>query len=732
MFGKYLDYKIFNDEIIINFTNKKGIITFINDEIINFHEDKKSDFAVNYHNIKNKIEFNVIYANKLIINTDNFIIHIHDNFLIDIYDKIMNPITLHYEIEESKEVIEENALAKLEGHDNKLISSLKQTLHFTLRDDEYLYGLGEQTGFLNKRNFIYKTWNTDDPKVHYETYECLYKSIPVVLHKNSCHTYGWYFDNSYLMHFDLGRKIKDCLEVSYDKGFFNIFFIYGDNLKKVISNYTLLTGRYPLPQRWALGYHQSRWSYSSKEEVKEIANNFRKLEIPCDVIHLDIDYMENYKVFTYSEDRFPAFKEFIKELNDNGFKIITIIDPGVKVEKGYNIYEEGIKNSYFAFYKGKVYENAVWPGDSVFPNFTSLNVQKWWGDNIKFLTDLGVSGIWNDMNEPASFKGPLPLDCEFKTGKTIYLHEEIHNLYGHLMSKATYNGLKKNTGKRPFVITRACFAGTQKYSTVWTGDNQSIWMHLQMAIPQLINLGLSGFPFCGTDIGGFGHHCSKELMIRWVQLGAFSPLMRNHSAAGTMHQEPWCYDEETINIYRKFVNLRYGLIPYFYDLFYKHTLDGLPIIRPLVLEYPDDVNTFECNTQFMVGEHLLVAPIINQGERQRLVYLPKGLWYDYFTKKEYKSGWHIINAPLDSCPLFVKAGSIIPTIKVNNFISEDEEIIIKVYPGVGNYIHYQDNGLDFEYEKGRYNLYYFIQEGNNIDCKILYEGYNKYKKIIFK
>ena len=456
----------------------------------------------------------------------------------------------------------------------------------------------------------------------------------------------------------MGFSDEKYLFFGANEGNLNYYFINGKNIKEVIANYTLLTGRTPLPQMWTLGHHQSRWSYFTSKEAREIVKKYRELNIPLDAIHLDIDYMERYKVFSINNDTFNDFDEMVNDFNNLGVKVVTIIDPGVKVEKNYNIYEEGIKNGYFALDANGVYENAVWPGTSVFPNFINSNVREWWADNCKFLVDHGVRGIWTDMNEPASFNGPLPDDIIFKGDNRVYLHKEIHNVYGSCMAEATYNGLKKHDNRRPFVITRACYSGVQKYSTAWTGDNQSIWPHLQLSIAQLCNLGMSGLIFNGTDIGGFGTNTHKELLIRWLEASLFNPLFRNHCEVTSIHQEPWCFDDETINIYRKFVNLRYEFIPYIYDLFFEHLINGLPIIRPLVMEFPNDKNTFELNDEFMVGDKILVAPIITQGSIKRMVYLPEGEWVRT-TDKTVVIGGKLLEceAKKDEFIAFVKKGA---------------------------------------------------------------------------
>jgi alpha-glucosidase len=494
-----------------------------------------------------------------------------------------------------------------------------------------------------------------------------------------------------------------------------------------VSEYSRLLGRSPLPQRWTLGNQQSRWSYANEDAVKAVVEGYEKADIPLEAIHLDIDYMEGYRIFTVSSERFPAFADFIAGLKKKGIKVITIVDPGTKVDPAYSIYQEEINGGYVATLEGKPYVNAVWPGDSVYPAFNEVKVQAWWADKIAtFVKTYGLSGIWCDMNEPASFKGPLPDNVVF--GKA--LHEEIHDLYGHYMAKATYEGLRKADTKRPFVITRACFSGTERYSTIWTGDNQSIWSNLRNLISQEISLGLSAMPFIGSDVGGFGGDCPSELMNRWIEAAVFSPLLRNHSSCGSMYQEPYRYDEKTVANYRKWVYFRYRLVPYIYDLFYEHTQNGLPLIRPLFMEYPLDPSLETVGDEFLFGSSLLVAPVLDAGVRERLVVFPQGKWYP-FEGGDPLSGMEKQACPLDQCLIYAKEGAIIPLYPslTKNLDSEPDELILRLFPGNGSFLHYQDNGSDYAYEKGEYNLYLFTNTNGILSLKLLHEGYPKYKKI---
>ena len=603
--------------------------------------------------------------------------------------------------------------------------------------DEAFYGLGDKTGFLNKREYEYTMWNTDNPAPQLDNFQSLYKSIPFLITLTKDTAYGLFFDNTNRSYFDLGKESSQYYWFGSDSGNLDYYFIGGESMKEVVHGYTYLTGTVPLPQLWTLGYHQSRWGYKSASDIRSIAQGMRENDIPCDAIHMDIDYMDQYKVFTWSDEKYPNFTEFVSELREDGFKLITIMDPGVKIEAGYSVYEEGIENGYFATTPtGEVYENAVWPGDSVYPDFGKETVRNWWGENHKELIDAGIAGIWNDMNEPASFKGELPDDVVFYDEDRESTHGEMHNVYGHNMSKATYQGLRRLTGKRPFVITRACYSGSQKYTTGWTGDNHSIWAHLQMAIPQLCNLGLSGMSYVGTDIGGFGSDATGELLARWIQVGCFSPLCRNHSAMGTRNQEPWQFGPQILAIYRKYLKLRYRLIPYYYDLFFEGEQSGLPVMRPLVLQYEKDEEAKNCNHQFMIGENLLVSPVVEQGATYKTVYLPEGEWYDYWTNEKLSGNTHIVRkAALDTCPIYVKAGSILPQFGDQSYIGEkkSEDLILEIYPGKGSYDHYQDNGEDYAYRDGCYNHYHFELDGDKLSMELVHHGYdNVYKNIIIR
>ena len=733
MFGKIMDFRLCGDSLVIVTDDTPIYIEAVNSNCFRIYEERVYDsFAVSDYT-KGNLKASKIDGGVSV--TSNFgKVIIRDYLMMEFYDNNDN-LLLKSNDSNFKRTYEANCLAQFEGHSVLEEEKMKVRLLFDIKENELFYGLGDKTGVLNKRGYEYQNYNSDIPEPHVDSFRSLYKSIPFYLSLCDDLTYGVFFDNTFRTNFDFG-KFNNILTIESIKGEIDFYFIYGSSLKEVVSNYTALTGRYPLPQRWSLGSHQSRWGYACKEHIDEVVKGYEENDIPLGVVHLDIDYMENYKVFTHSEKKYPKLKEYIKSLNEKGVKVVTIIDPGVKVEEGYFMYDEAIENGYAATKNGETYINAVWPGDSIFPNFLREDTRLWWGDKTKILTDLGVSGIWNDMNEPASFKGPLPDDVEFFDGADLYYHDEIHNVYGHLMCKATYDGLKKHTNKRPFVITRACYAGSQKYSTMWTGDNHSMWGHIQMAIPQQCNMGLSGLPFIGTDIGGFGGDATAELMARWIEVGCFSPLMRNHSSTGTKRQEPWAFGSEVAKIYKKHVDLRYELIPYYYDLFYTHEETGLPIIRPLVLEYQSDEVTYNLNDEFMVGENLLVSPVVISGQLSKLVYLPSDErgWYNYYTSEKVDCGYSISRAKLDEVPLFARGGSIIPLHKNHHFLDKNPETLtLKCFPGKGKYAHHVDDCESFDYLEKKYNLYEFTLDNDVLEVKTVYNGYDfNYKKLVIE
>ena len=743
-FGKLLGYEVCDCEIKVSFEKRDAYFTVVRDEIVRvyvpfFDENVKSKAIENNPCVDT--DFSVEQdGDAVVISTEKVVVKIYDDFVMDFYNAEGKLLMADYRGERTtKEKVSWMSLEMLEaeGHDisGYLEKPCKYQLVKALDEGDDFYGLGDKSGFLNKKYYEYENWNSDLPQAHNEDFKALYKSIPILMClKKDGEAYGVFFDNTFRNNINLGKENTEYFFYTTEEGNLDFYFMVGQNLVDVVGSYTYLTGTTPLPQLFTLGYQQSRWGYESAEDINFVVDNYRASNIPLDVIHLDIDYMDNFKVFTWDEKKYGKKGELFDRIKGLGVKPVCIIDPGTKVEKGYSIDDEGVEKDYFAKDKdGEVYVNAVWPGDSHFPDFGKKEVRDWWADNHKVLTELGVGGIWNDMNEPASFHGELPADVVFHDEDRVTNHAEIHNVYGHNMCRATFQGLKEQTRKRPFVITRACYSGSQKYTTVWTGDNQSLWHHLQMVIPQLCNLGMSGFSFCGTDIGGFGADCTPELLCRWIQAAMFSPLFRNHAAKGTKDQEPWRFSKEVVDINRKYIELRYKFLPYIYDLFYKGEKTGLPVMRPLVLHYPNDPEVRNMNNEFLAGENILVAPVLEQGVTKRLVYLPEGTWYDYWTGEKFEGKQYILkDAPIDVCPIYIKGGSIIPTYEVVQYVGEKpyNKVELLVTPGEGAYEHFQDNGEDYSYQNGIYNLYQFTTDANGeLKTEMLYENYPVYKEV---
>lgn len=738
MYGKIKNYELNGQKLVIQFEEQEGIVEAYTDEIINVFcgfETKDHHSKAIEGEKRKETKVSVSRTNsEIIYSTEKLTVHIADEFKVDFYDKEGTLLCEDYRGKRAyaQQLSEKSLeLIRAEGHDVSGENELDYKIQIVkkMQGDEKFYGLGDKTGFLDKKHYDYEMWNSDLPQAHTDAFKALYKSVPFFITLRENCVYGLFFDNTYKSFFNMAKENEKYFYFGANEGNLDYYFIYGAAMKEVVQNYTYLTGRTPLPQLWTLGYHQSRWGYETKEEILALAKKYRECEIPCDTIHFDIDYMDGYRVFTWNEEDFGKPGEIIKQIADMGFKTVTIIDPGVKKDENYTKYKEGIAGDYFAKTpEGEVYVNAVWPGEAVYPDFGDPKVRSWWANNHKYLLELGVRGIWNDMNEPASFNGELPQDVVFTDEDRKANHAKMHNVYGHLMSKATYEGLKELDKKRPFVITRACYAGSQKYATFWTGDNQSLWAHLAMAIPQMCNMGLSGLSFIGTDVGGFGADTTGELLARWVQVGCFSPLFRNHSAKGTIQQEPWVFGDEVLSIYKKYVELRYRLLPYLYDLFYEEEKTGIPIIRPLVLHYEEDKETHEMNGEFLFGDSMLVAPVVEQGATKKIVYLPKGDWYDYDTKEKISGNKYFLkDAPLSVCPIYVKAGSILPNFLPMHYVGEIEldTLVLDVYPGTGEYLHYQDNGEDFAYRDGEYNLYRFAQKDGMLTITLEHDGYDK-------
>lgn len=605
--------------------------------------------------------------------------------------------------------------------------------------DEHFYGFGERTGFLDKLSEVKTNWTADALDFNSLTDE-MYQAIPFFMALRPQLAYGIFFNTTFWSQFDIGAEQPGIWKMETRGGELDYYIIYGAEPAEILRTYTQLTGRMPLPPKWALGYHQCRWSYESETVVRQLAQEFRTRRIPCDVIHLDIDYMDGYRVFSWSPKRFPNPAKLIGDLTQAGFKAVTIIDPGVKYEPegDYYVFDQGIENDYFVRKSdGQLFHGYVWPDKAVFPDFVRADVRNWWGDLHKTLTDIGVAGIWNDMNEPAINDRPFgdggvhiwfPLDApqggggergrggEGEGGANSSLsslspnrttHLEVHNLYGLTMAQSCAEGLRRHRAKRSFVLTRSGYAGVQRWSSVWMGDNQSSWEHLEMSLPMLCNMGLSGVGFVGCDIGGFAGNATAELFARWMQVGMLYPLMRGHSAMSTARHEPWVFGDRTEKICREYINLRYQLLPYIYNLFWEAATTGAPILRPLLYHFPNDPQTYNLYDQVLLGSQIMAAPIYRPGVEHRAVYLPAGTWYDWWSGECYSGATHILtHAPLEKMPLFVRAGAIIPMQPVMQFVDEHppEYLRLRIWRGNSEYTFYEDDGKSFEYKNEQFAL----------------------------
>lgn len=610
------------------------------------------------------------------------------------------------------------------GWDGKEVRTWKK-----LNKDTRFFGLGEKIGPLDKRGSYWRMWNTDF-YAYSDRQDPLYLGIPFLVGLHQGRAYGIFFDNTYFSTFNLGAGNNRLYSFGAEDGEMDYYFIFGPKIKDVLDRYTFLTGRMTLPPKWALGYQQCRWSYFPEYEVMDVARNFRQRQIPADVIYLDIHYMDKYKVFTWNKERFPEPERMLHDLKKMGFKVVTIIDPGIKVEPGYIVHDEGLAENYFLQYPdGRLFQGAVWPGWCYFPDFSKTSTRAWWGKWYAEMRKLGVSGFWNDMNEPAVRGREFPLLVEFDDGGQKSTIKKIHNVYAYLEAKAAYEGLREHAGnERPFLLTRSGWAGIQKYAAKWTGDNVANFQNLRMSVIMCLSLGLSGVPFVGPDIGGFAGSPTPELFARWIELGTFFPFFRNHTSHGTRDQEPWTFGEEIERIARDCIFWRYQLMPYIYSEFHNTSRTGVPMMRPLFLDYQGDEKVYskQYQYQFLFGDNILIAPVVEENQRFKKVYLPQGQWLDKWTEKVYEGQSEVmVGAPLERLPAFFRVGSFIPNRQRIQYVDEVplSELIVDVIAGAdGNYILYLDDGLSFDFEKGGFDEISLKQINGEKGLKIISES----------
>ncbi|HOO55858.1 MAG TPA: glycoside hydrolase family 31 protein [bacterium] len=596
--------------------------------------------------------------------------------------------------------------------------------------EEHFYGFGEKAFNMDRRKTKMVNWNKDNPFYTLGS-DPLYVTIPFFIGLNGGKAYGLFFDTPWKSFFNMCSTSKKTYSFGAEGGSMNYYFIAGPAVRDVVERYTELTGRMNMPPAWSLGHHQSRWSYKTEKKVRTIAKRFREKSIPCDVIHLDIHYMDGYRMFTWDDKRFPDPAGMISSLKEDGFRIITIHDPGVKIEKDYSLYEEGIDEDYFLRRSGgTLFRGIVWPGETHFPDFTRPEVREWWAGHVSdFMDKSGVAGIWNDMNEPSINIKPYKRiirdhDVVHNTRGVKEPHLKYHNVYGHTEGMATNAGqLNSRPEERPFLLTRSGYAGIQRFSAVWSGDNYSRWGDMRLSIPLLCNLGLSGVSFVGPDIGGFGGNCNAELYARWIEMGVFYPFCRTHTMLMSRAQEPWSFGKKVTDIARDYIELRYRLMPYIYNAFRESEQTGIPVMRPLMLEFQEDPACAGINDEFMFGPALLVAPIMKSGQRSRKVYLPRGEWVDFFTGEKFAGGTTIeVRAPLEKLPLFVRQGYIIPMTVTMQYTDEKprDPMILHVECGRNASLElYEDDGVSFDYKNGKYSItsYDYSETGKGLVFK---------------
>jgi alpha-glucosidase len=588
---------------------------------------------------------------------------------------------------------------------------------------ELYYGFGEKALPISRHEQYMTMWNSDTPG-YPQGLDPIYQSIPFFIALHDGRSYGIFLDNTWRTYFDMGKTDYARYRFGADGGELDYYVFTGGKSRSaanIVRAYTALTGRGPLPPLWALGYQQSRYSYSPQSQVRDVARTFRDKRMPADVIYLDIGYMDGYRIFTWSPKDFPEPEKLLHELDAQGFHAVTIVDPGIKVDDGYAIYRDGrSQGAFMRTANGDELHASVWPGPCAFPDFTSPGARAWFGTLYAKFLDQGVSGFWNDMNEPGVFLAPdsgqpelvhdprktFPLDARHAGDGDADTHARYHNVYGMQMARATFEGLRRlRPDHRPFVLTRAGYAGVQRYSAVWTGDNDATWEHLAMTIPMLTNLSVSGVSFVGADVGGFVRTPSGELYARWLQAAVLTPFLRTHSAIDTEPREPWSFGADFERINRATIELRYRFLPYIYTLFANQELRGDPVMRPLWFSYPSDVKTYLVEDEFLVGGDLLVAPIVREHETRRQIYFPAGdTWIDWWNGARHAGGSEQkIDVPLDRLPLFVRAGAIIPVQPVVQSTRDmpGAPLTLVVAPGAqGTSTVYQDSGDGYGYRRG--------------------------------
>ena len=652
----------------------------------------------------------------------------------------------------------------------------EQGFRFTykMEKNDIVYGLGEANRGLNKRGYCYTSDCTDDPN-HTEDKRSLYGAHNFIVVAGR-ETFGLFFDYPSEITFDIGYTKTDTLQVSCEDADLNLFVIDGDSPYDIVKQFRGIIGRSYIPPKYAFGFGQSRWGYKTKDDFRKVVDGHRANGVPLDMVYMDIDYMQSFKDFTLHEENFQDFPAFVQEMKDRNIRLIPIIDAGVKVEKGYDIYEEGVQNRYFCQREdGSDFVAAVWPGDTHFPDVLNEEARKWFGDKYRILTDQGIEGFWNDMNEPAifyskeglaelkdmlkdflenengggitagemaadnrnqgedsektaaegdkkRFAGPSVWPLMWKLGslansredyRRFYhntkdgrvRHDKVHNLFGYYMTRAAGEAFERiDPDKRFLMFSRSSYIGMHRYGGIWTGDNKSWWSHILLNLKMLPSLNMCGFLYTGADLGGFGADTTRDMLLRWLALGVFTPLMRNHAAQGTREQE--CYQFENIEDFRHVIGVRYRLIPYLYSEYMKAALNNDLYFKPLAFVYPEDAMALQVEDQMMLGDEIMIAPVYTQNAKGRYVYLPEEMKFVKFlpdgtiSEEVLGQGHHYVEIALNEVPLFIRSGKCIPLAESAEYVEavDMEHMTVLGFAGA-EYMLYEDDGVSRNYRK---------------------------------
>ena len=610
---------------------------------------------------------------------------------------------------------------------------------FIMEENDIVYGLGESNRGINKRGYCYVSDCSDDPN-HTEDKRSLYAAHNFILISGN-RNFGLFFDYPSVITFDIGYTRMDTLQVTCGSADLNLYVIEGGSAPDIVKQFRRIIGRSYIPPKFAFGFGQSRWGYKTEKDFLDVAEGYRCRHIPLDMIYMDIDYMDSYKDFTLNED-FNDFPEFVRKMKENHIQMIPIIDAGVKIEKGYDVYEEGVKNRYFCQREdGSDFVAAVWPGDTHFPDMLNEDARKWFGDKYRFLTDQGIEGFWNDMNEPAIFYSSEGLEEAKELARrfaeeenTVHVwemggklqslanshedyrrfyhnvngerirHDRVHNLFGYYMTRAAGEAFERIDPNRRFLMfSRSSYIGMHRYGGIWTGDNKSWWSHLLLNLKMMPSLNMCGFLYTGADLGGFGADTTRDLLLRFLALGVFTPLMRNHSALGTRQQE--CYQFENTEDFRHVIGVRYRLIPYLYSEYMEAALNDDMYFRPLAFVYPDDRTARRIEDQLMLGNEIMIAPVYEQNADGRFVYLPEEMKLIKFLpdgtifEEILAKGIHRIDVALNEIALFIRSGKCIPVADAAECVDSIDYGTIRMYGYEGaEYTLYNDDGIHKDYD----------------------------------